>query len=245
MSPPLTRTEALRVLELPASADAGTVKRAYRRLAREHHPDRGGDPATFHRLQQAYERLAEDDDRPEPPQVSRGRPSRPAGGPDGDGITVDLGSIDWDVSCPDGEVPLSRDRLAILLARDHTGPVHPVTAASRAPGSRLNRLAVMLAGDLTSRLSIGPGTDDRRRPVVTVDLRGSTRRARRALDRVALGPLWTRTRTSSSTLLRSTLTPRDDRRVTSVCATDRVEGLLGELDWPLGAWTVMLERQVS
>lgn len=242
MSRPFTREEALRVLDLPASADARTVKRAYRRLAREHHPDLGGDPTTFHRLQQAYERLVDDPGRDGPPAVSRGRPSRPHGGAAGGSSVVDLDSVDWDAACPDGEVRLDRDRLALLLARDHGGPVHPVTAASRSPGSRLNRIAAKLAGDLTSRLRVASDTDDRDGPVVTLEVRGSTRRARRALDRVGLGGAWTRTRTSSSTVLRSRLVPSDDRRATSVRATDRLEELLAALEWPLPAWTVTLDH---
>ena len=39
-------------IRLPCSADA--VKSAYRRLAKESHPDRGGDPAHFLALEQAY-----------------------------------------------------------------------------------------------------------------------------------------------------------------------------------------------
>jgi curved DNA-binding protein CbpA len=46
----LTREEAVRILGLPPSADRDTVKRAYRQLVRSHHPDAGGDPATFHDL---------------------------------------------------------------------------------------------------------------------------------------------------------------------------------------------------
>jgi hypothetical protein len=43
------------------------VQAAYRRLARQHHPDRGGDPARFVTIQQAYERavqLLQDDTPP-------------------------------------------------------------------------------------------------------------------------------------------------------------------------------------
>lgn len=37
------RAEALAVLELPIEADAETIRLQYRRLAMQHHPDRGGD----------------------------------------------------------------------------------------------------------------------------------------------------------------------------------------------------------
>jgi hypothetical protein len=49
------------VLGVPPGADAATVKRAYRALARRHHPDRSREPdaeARFRELVDAYERLA-------------------------------------------------------------------------------------------------------------------------------------------------------------------------------------------
>jgi hypothetical protein len=49
------------VLGVPPDADAETVKRAFRALVREHHPDRSRDPgaeARFRELVEAYERVA-------------------------------------------------------------------------------------------------------------------------------------------------------------------------------------------
>lgn len=46
-------------LGVPASATAQEIKTAYRRLARTHHPDRGGDEAKFRRLTEAYETLGD------------------------------------------------------------------------------------------------------------------------------------------------------------------------------------------
>ncbi|MHB8535024.1 MAG: DNA-J related domain-containing protein [Sulfuricaulis sp.] len=51
------RLEALRTLELPADAPWETVRQAYRRLAAQHHPDKGGDPARFRAIRGAYECL--------------------------------------------------------------------------------------------------------------------------------------------------------------------------------------------
>lgn len=45
------------ILGVPASATAGEIKRAYRRLALERHPDRGGDPIAFAHLAEAHELL--------------------------------------------------------------------------------------------------------------------------------------------------------------------------------------------
>lgn len=51
------RAAALMVLDLPADAGASTTSRRYRELAARHHPDKGGDPAVFVEIRQAYERL--------------------------------------------------------------------------------------------------------------------------------------------------------------------------------------------
>ena len=56
-SAPDPRGEALRELGLEAGASPQMVKRAYRRLAKAHHPDLGGDPQAFHRLEAAYRLL--------------------------------------------------------------------------------------------------------------------------------------------------------------------------------------------
>ena len=51
------RIGALQTLELPANASWEKVKHAYRRLAARHHPDKGGDPARFRAIREAYECL--------------------------------------------------------------------------------------------------------------------------------------------------------------------------------------------
>lgn len=43
------------VLGLPATAGREEIEAAYRRLRSQHHPDRGGDAETFHRVTKAYE----------------------------------------------------------------------------------------------------------------------------------------------------------------------------------------------
>jgi hypothetical protein len=242
---PLTREEALRLLELDdhpaARPDRAAAKRAYRQLARTHHPDRGGDADTFHRLRLAYERLVDDDVEVAPPQAARGRPSRPRAPVQEDPGHADLGSVAWDRPAPTGRIRLDRDIVATWLARAHAAPVLPLLAASRAPGSRLNGIAVHLSGDLASRLRVVPARDDRHREVVAIEVTATPRRARRVLDHASLEGRWTRTRGSSSTTLRTALAPSDDRRVTAVRCTDRLEGLLDHLGWPLSTWTLSVE----
>ena len=94
------------VLGLDPDADSRAVRAAYRRAAREHHPDRGGSAEQFHRIQEAWEVLgspqsradydrrrtgaARSADTPEPTEegtgftysrssTDRGAPDQPAG----------------------------------------------------------------------------------------------------------------------------------------------------------------------
>lgn len=47
----------LQILGLKAGASADAIKTAYRQLAKQHHPDAGGDADQFHKITRAYERL--------------------------------------------------------------------------------------------------------------------------------------------------------------------------------------------
>ena len=226
------------MLQLPTTAPPDDVKRAYRRLAREHHPDLGGDPDLFQHLQRAYERLAAEADGPPVPTVSRGTPSRPPVPFIDETQGVDLSTVDWAVTVPVGEVRLDRDRLAGWLADGDHGSVRALVAASRSPGSRLNRVAHMLAPEITSRLRIEETTDDRGLPVVEIWITGTNRRARRALDTVSLDGRWIRTRRTSSTELRAILAPSTERRATAVRVSDRLISMLDLLRWPLASWTL-------
>jgi DnaJ-class molecular chaperone len=50
-------------LGVAESAGPDEIKRAYRKLASQHHPDKGGDTATFQRIQTAYDTLSDDNRR--------------------------------------------------------------------------------------------------------------------------------------------------------------------------------------
>lgn len=47
------------VLGISKDASPEEIKKAYRKLAREHHPDKGGDPEKFKKVQEAYETLSD------------------------------------------------------------------------------------------------------------------------------------------------------------------------------------------
>lgn len=240
MSDPLTREQAARLLEVTLPCGPGQLKRAYRRLARQHHPDRGGDARRFHELRAAYRRLAADD--ADAPVVIGGRPSRTARTAPSAPSRTELEAIRTDAGLPDGRVRLTIDLLASALARVHPGPVHPVRAASRAPGAPLNGLAGVLAPDLTSHLAVAPTVDDRGVPGVGLEVVAGTRRARRALDAAALDGVWTRRRRSTSTTLSARIAPTADRGGTAALAAAQLDRLLRELAWPLEQWTLTTDE---
>ncbi|MBI4185519.1 DnaJ domain-containing protein [Candidatus Berkelbacteria bacterium] len=47
------------ILGVPASASVDEIKRAYRKLAHEHHPDKGGDETRFKEISEAYQVLSD------------------------------------------------------------------------------------------------------------------------------------------------------------------------------------------
>ena len=54
---PIYDTSLLEQLGLPPIADQQTVKKRFRDLAKEHHPDKGGDPEKFITLMSIYKEL--------------------------------------------------------------------------------------------------------------------------------------------------------------------------------------------
>ena len=49
-----------KILGVSRTADADEIKKAYRKLARKHHPDAGGDEAKFKEINEAYEVLSDE-----------------------------------------------------------------------------------------------------------------------------------------------------------------------------------------
>jgi molecular chaperone DnaJ len=68
-------------LGLQRGATEEEVKKAYRKLAREHHPDKGGDAEKFKKVQEAYEVLSDPQKRQNFDQF--GNAEGPTGGPGG------------------------------------------------------------------------------------------------------------------------------------------------------------------
>ena len=58
-------TDYYATLGVPKTATADDIKRAFRRLASQHHPDKGGDTQQFQTIQQAYATLGDEQKRAE------------------------------------------------------------------------------------------------------------------------------------------------------------------------------------
>lgn len=251
----LSTTEAVRILELDGRIDPPAVKAAYRRLARQHHPDRGGDPATFHQVQSAYDTLCQ-----ALPHLRASRapvdPSRAASvmqrwweSPTGfheDQVGVD--QLDWDAPVPQ-TVPfrVDRDTLARMLdASEGGGSVRPVTIHSRGPGSRLHRIISWLQPDLLSEVRMAPaaatgeaGGTGISGHDIAVRMRFPQMRARRIAGDAALPHGWVTHRTSSSVRVTRTLHPSVDPRATALRVADLVDEALTAMAWPLTDWFVV------
>jgi len=207
---------ALARLGLDPTADIAQVKRSYRRLAHDHHPDRGGDSAAFAELHLAYRVLLEQHEpRPASPRVAQGKPSRtpslsPAGSiAAGEAPTppVPLGAAELTALRRGADGPASRSRvpvdaellarLLVTLSKSSASALRPLTLLSRAPAARLNALAPLLAAGAASSLRIGDPrdtvgagmrpTDDSRSGVALV-LTARGRSARRAVEALDLDP---------------------------------------------------------
>jgi len=62
-SKPVDNTSFYELLGVDKDVDESTLKKTYRKLAMKHHPDRGGDPAKFQEIQQAYDVLSDENKR--------------------------------------------------------------------------------------------------------------------------------------------------------------------------------------
>ena len=218
---------ALAVLGLSGDVDLALVKQRFRALARDHHPDHGGDPARFQDLHTAYEvlriALSEAPERAGP-DIARGRPSRTDDAQD-TARRLDAAELD-------AAAATLAERIVVRGGCRYL---------SRAPGARTNRLAASLAIGTTSVLTVtlresGTATDLR---TAHVELSGRGRAARRALSGLDVGRVdgapWARRRGDALTVIEAAVTGHgaDGAAHRAAAATAR---LLDALGWPLTQW---------
>merc|ERR1712054_631822 len=61
--PPADTTGLYKILGVEKDASESEIKKAYRKLAMKHHPDRGGDPDTFKEMTEAHTILSDSEKR--------------------------------------------------------------------------------------------------------------------------------------------------------------------------------------
>lgn len=234
----MDRDEALDVLGLRRHADPAAVRRAYLQLARELHPDVGGDARAFHRVRTAYEVVGDDPGvAPRPQQRVAGVEERWW---DGAGAwhdePVDRVGIDLDRAPGDGAaVRMDLDLLASCL--HGAEPVTPVRLRSRAPGSLLHRMIAWLQPDLLASVLVAPADDGPRAGHdVAVHVRCGAGRGRRLLAAAGTPPGWVRARGTETVRLERRLRPCRDPADTAVRVAREVDTALSALGWPLSEW---------
>jgi DnaJ-class molecular chaperone len=72
--------EHYQTLGVAKNASPDEIKKAYRKLASQHHPDRGGDTATFQKIQIAYDTISDPDKRQQYDNPMQGNPFGGFGG---------------------------------------------------------------------------------------------------------------------------------------------------------------------
>ena len=84
-----------KTLGVPRTATADEIKKAFRKLARKHHPDAGGDEAKFKEISEAYETLSDEKKRKEYDQMLMFGGMPGAGGAYGGGYGAGAGASGW------------------------------------------------------------------------------------------------------------------------------------------------------
>lgn len=90
----MASTEYYDLLGVPKTASQDEIKRAFRKKAHEHHPDKGGDEATFKKLNEAYQTLSDPGKRQQYDAFGAGGPQGGGfggGGFGGGGFDFDFG----------------------------------------------------------------------------------------------------------------------------------------------------------
>src|SRR5579864_1391855 len=77
------------ILGVTRSASEGEIKKAYRKLAHQHHPDKGGDKTRFQEINEAYQILSDPQKKAQYDQFGRVGSSAGFGGQGQGGFNAD------------------------------------------------------------------------------------------------------------------------------------------------------------
>lgn len=239
----LSHQRARDLLSVGHRATPDEIRRAYRRAARTHHPDAGGDADTFRDVVDAADLLLGRAERERPIEASpsTGRRAYPstmgqyaASGPADEPV---------DTSVLDGaEAPATGQRwsrpgvaAAVLRAFDESGP-DQIEGISRRPGSLLNRFGRHLSDDLLSRWEV---TGARHRGVAGRDLEVVATfppGGRKRIDRADLPSGWSTTRNPAGTMSTHVVRPAATTDETAVLVAQVIDQMCSAIGWPLGDW---------
>lgn len=234
---------ALEVLGLSGPASPADVKAAYRRLARELHPDAGGDVDAFREVQAAYEVVRDGTEQvrggPAPQthaaSVERRWWESPGAWHEGPA------PADLEVGAPLPEArvaPADPAMLATLVLDDR----RPARLVSRSPSSRLHRFVGMIDPTLLCTLEVGTAVDGPRPGHdLVLRLRAPGGRGRRVAGERSLPAGWVRSRGSDVVTLERRLRPSREARDSAVRAARAAEELCDALDWPLKQWFLIAD----
>ena len=126
-----------KTLGVPRTATADEIKKAFRKLARTHHPDAGGDEAKFKELNEAYEVLSDDKKRKLYDQYGTANENQIPQGWGGGSVNVE--DIFGGAGGGFGSWPTSWKASATAKARSErtgTSTICPVSGAGRQPRPR-------------------------------------------------------------------------------------------------------------
>jgi len=80
-------------LGVSKDAEPSEIKKAFKKLAMTHHPDKGGDPEEFKKIQHAHEVLTDESKRRMYDMTGSDTGEMPQGGPFGGGMPFDMGDL--------------------------------------------------------------------------------------------------------------------------------------------------------
>lgn len=233
--------QARAVLGVSTEADRATIKRRYHLLARDWHPDAGGDPDQFQQIQQAYDLLlrvgptaSATPARPDRAAArraaaDRARQEREKVEP------IDLDRIDWTRPLPSSATALDHELLAVVAGS--LAPIAPLVAVSRGPKGILNRFSHALDDAMTVRLEVGIRLDDGELGAKFLAQNGKGRA--KLLELRGLHH-WSVNRLSQDIVFATRPLPIGTyAQVNGLRAADAVGEALDRMSWPMDRWRLL------